>query len=472
MRVPSLVLAGLSPHPPIVVSDVGKGEEKKASSTLAAMERLGEAFASCGAETLVLITPHGPVFSDAVSIRAQARLRGDLRSFGAPRAQADFQNDEELVSAIVKESEEDPGVPLALLDDRRLDHYGIERDLDHGCVVPLYFIGKHGYAGRLVVVNIGFLSPFDLYRFGAAIERAARKIGRRIGVLASGDLSHRLLPGAPAGYNPRGKEFDAKIMDILKRFEPVEAVVFPPDLAEDAGECGLRPIVMMLGALDRYQAKSECLSYEGPFGVGYGVLLLHPQEGEGHASRVPEISSARSGRIAALRKGESFPVALARATVERYVRSRQVEKVPADVPPEFMRPSGVFVSIHKEGALRGCIGTTSPTKPSAAAEIIANAISAATQDPRFSPVEEDELDLLDYSVDLLSEAEPVSSESELDPKKYGVIVEKGGRRGLLLPDLPGVDTVEEQLQIAKRKAGIGLTESGVKIYRFTVTRYH
>jgi AmmeMemoRadiSam system protein A len=467
-----LLLAGLSPHPPIIVPDVGKGEEKKAAGTLESMERLGQAFASAPVDTLVMITPHGPVFSDAVSIRAQPYLRGDLGNFGAARVKVELTNDSELVSAIAREAEEDPGVPLALLDDRKLGHHGMDSDLDHGTLVPLHFITKHGFKKNLVVVNIGFLPLFDLYRFGAAIERAAAKTGRKIAVLASGDLSHRLSPGAPSGYNPRGKDFDAKIIDILRRFEPREAVLFPPDLAEDAGECGLRPVVMMLGSLDKYPAKSEYLSYEGPFGVGYGVMLLHPGDKDEDASRIPSIRVGQAGRMGSIRKGESFAVSLARATVERHVRTGETESVPAEVPEEFRRPSGVFVSIHKEGMLRGCIGTTAPTRKSAAAEIIANAISASTQDPRFSRVEEDELDLLDYSVDVLSGPEPVESESDLDPKKYGVIVEKGRRRGLLLPDLPGVDTVEEQVQIAKRKAGIGLTESAVKLYRFTVTRYH
>jgi AmmeMemoRadiSam system protein A len=455
-----------------VVPDVGKGEEKKAADTLRSMERLGEAFGASRAETLVLITPHGPVFSDAVSIRSQPRLRGDLGNFGAARVKVDLSDDNELVSAIAAEAGDDPGLPLAVLDDRKLERYGMEAGLDHGAVVPLHFITGHGFSGKLVVVNIGFLSLFDLYRFGLAIERAASKTGRRIAILASGDLSHRLTRGAPAGYNPRGKDFDAKIIDILTRFEPCEAVLFPQDLAEDAGECGLRPIVMMLGCLDRYKVKSEFLSYEGPFGVGYGVVLLHPGERDESASRVPAIRAGRSGRMSSVRTGESFAVSLARATVEHYARSGETEPVPAQIPEEFRKPSGTFVSIHKEGMLRGCIGTTEPTKKTAAAEIIANAISAATRDPRFSPVKEDELDLLDYSVDILSEAEPAKGESELDPERYGVIVEKGGRRGLLLPDLPGVDTVEEQVRIAKSKAGISPHETGVKLYRFTVTRYH
>lgn len=247
----SMVLAGLSPHPPIVVPEVGRGEEAKAAGTGKALAELGQAFASASADTLVLITPHGPVFSDAICIRAQPRHEGDLGNFGAGRVKVSMLNDKDLVQAIASEAGKDPRVPILMLDDRNIERYGVDRRLDHGSVVPLHFITAEGFKGNLVVVNIGFLSLFDLYRFGAAIERAASTLGRRIAVLASGDLSHRLTHDAPAGYNPRGKHFDAKITGILRDFDPAGAVLFPGDLAEDAGECGLRPIVMMLGALDK-----------------------------------------------------------------------------------------------------------------------------------------------------------------------------------------------------------------------------
>ena len=132
--------------------------------------------------------------------------------------------------------------------------------------------------------------------------------------------------------------------------------------------------------------------------------------------------------------------------------------------------AGVFVSIKKFGELRGCIGTFAPTKANVAEETIANAISSATQDPRFPPVNAAELPHLSYSVDVLSKPEPVEDPSQLDPKRYGVIVESGGRRGLLLPDLEGVNTVEEQIDICRHKAGILSTEP-IKLYRFEVKRH-
>lgn len=165
-------------------------------------------------------------------------------------------------------------------------------------------------------------------------------------------------------------------------------------------------------------------------------------------------------------------VELAKRAVEEYVKNKNILKCPKDLPDIMKRQAGVFVCLKKNGALRGCIGTFQPCKENICEEIVRNAVSAATEDPRFYPVEEDELEELSYSVDVLSEPEPVKDISELDPKKYGVIVTKGYRKGLLLPDLEGVDTVEEQLRIAKLKAGIDPDDSDVTIFRFTVERYN
>ncbi len=162
-------------------------------------------------------------------------------------------------------------------------------------------------------------------------------------------------------------------------------------------------------------------------------------------------------------------VKLAKEAVESYVCSGKALR-PKELSAEMRSRAGVFVSIKKRGELRGCIGTFAPTRANIAEEVVANAISSATQDPRFMPVEASELDELEYSVDVLTEPEPVASVAQLDPKKYGVIVERGFRRGLLLPDLEGVDSVEAQIEICRAKAGIAADEP-IKLYRFQVERY-
>ena len=162
-------------------------------------------------------------------------------------------------------------------------------------------------------------------------------------------------------------------------------------------------------------------------------------------------------------------VKLAKKTVETFVKEGKVPK-PEELTPEMKERAGVFVSIHKFGELRGCIGTIEPQRSNVAEEVIANAISSATRDPRFPAIVPSELKDLEYSVDVLTTPEPIKSQDQLDPKRYGVIVEAGWRKGLLLPDLEGVDSVDYQIDICRQKAGIAPNEP-VKLYRFEVRRY-
>jgi len=160
---------------------------------------------------------------------------------------------------------------------------------------------------------------------------------------------------------------------------------------------------------------------------------------------------------------------LAKKTAEAYIREGKVFK-PKRLTLQMKEKAGVFVSIHKHGDLRGCIGTIEPQRSNVAEEIIINAISSASRDPRFFPITPYELKDLEYSVDVLTKPEPVKSKKQLDARRYGVIVEAGWRKGLLLPDLEGVDTVKEQIDICRQKAGI-MPDEPVKLYRFEVRRY-
>jgi len=165
-------------------------------------------------------------------------------------------------------------------------------------------------------------------------------------------------------------------------------------------------------------------------------------------------------------------VKLAKETVECYIREHRILEIKEDeLIPELKARAGVFICLKIKGDLRGCIGTFQPTEPTIAHEAVRNAISAATHDPRFPPVRIDELDTIEYTVDVLLPPEPVQSMSELDPARYGVIVKSGGKRGLLLPDLEGVDTPEYQVSIARQKAGIP-AGAPVELFRFEVKRYH
>ncbi|MDN5347830.1 MAG: hypothetical protein PWP65_1394 [Clostridia bacterium] len=444
MPVGCLLDVALMPHPPIVVPEVGRHEIRKVEKTLAAMRQLARDLAAQKPEALIIISPHSPALRDAVPVLSLSRMRGSLADFGAPQVKFAVTVERELTAAIAGTARQ-AGVPVRLLDDPWL-----EEEMDHGIMVPLYFLRAAGLEVPLVAAGIGFLPRQQLYAFGAALQRAVKASCYRAVLVASGDLSHRLLPGAPAGYHPRGEVFDRRVQELLEAMDVEGILGLPEDLVEDAGECGFRPYIMALGALEGLGAQARILSYEGPFGVGYLVAELRP------------------GRVTAGK--ESLPVSLARQSLEHYVKYGRIIAPPEPLPEELKIRAGAFVSLKKFGELRGCIGTVEPTRANVAEEIIYNAISAGLHDPRFLPVQEEELPYLNYSVDILEKPEPVKGMDELDPKTYGVIVRRGRRSGLLLPDLEGINTPEEQVAIACRKAGIDPSEP-YTLERFRVRRY-
>lgn len=458
----------LLPHPPIIVPGVGQGREAAARKTIEAMQGVGKELDTLRPDTVVLVSPHAPMFSDYVFIYDAPTLAGDLGQFGSD-AGVSFAQDGALTDALEREMRK-AGVPGGRLDKAALRRMGISGALDHGAVVPLYFAGSFYKDFRLVVLSCSALDMQAVYSLGQAIQRAAEAEGRSVAVIASGDLSHKVNDESPYGAVPEGKRFDAELMDALKAGDIPRVLSIDHALREAAAECGYRPVVVLCGALDGYRADVRVLSYEAPFGIGYGIAAFTPREPYGEPCGA--LKAARA--LAAKKKAGSPQADIAKRTMEMYVRERRTP-APEDFPEYhgedalYGQRAGVFVSLKKFGELRGCIGTTGPTTGSVMEEIIRNAISAGTGDPRFEPVTADELEYLDYSVDVLGAPEP-AQRSDLDHRRYGVIVEQGRRRGLLLPDLEGVDSVEEQLSIACKKAGID-PNGKYDIYRFTVTRY-
>lgn len=467
----SVVFGGICPHPPIMVPEVGRGRDEEVAETKRAMLELGRRVAASGAQTLVMITPHGTVFADGIGISTFPKLKGDLGQFGAPGVRFELPSDLDLAREI-KAVARAKGIMVVGIDNEMAARHELSSGLDHGVTAPLYFIREAGVNLPLVHVSMGMLPYSKLYAFGVAVREAAARRGKKVAVLASGDLSHRLSPGAPAGYDPSGGDFDRRLVELVGVVDVEGILKLDPELVERAGECGLRPIIMMLGALDGMAVRSEVLSYQGPFGVGYLVAALEPGAPDDSRSLERKLLDEASERTRQKRAGESYPVQVARKALERYYSGKNYKLFDLEgAPPEFAgRRAGVFVSLKKHGQLRGCIGTVAPVYDSIVEEIAENAISAATRDPRFYAVEPEELPELDISVDILTDPEPVRGMDELDPKKYGVIVSAGGRRGLLLPDLEGINTVEEQVAIARQKAGIAPGEP-VKLERFEVIRY-
>lgn len=465
-----LTFACLVPHPPIMVPEVGGREVLKVESTVRAMEEVGKELKASAPEAVFFITPHSLAFQDALGINVVSALTGNLGAFGAPQVSFRYPNDLTLAEALGEKARQ-RGVPVVTLGAEILRRYHLPGGLDHGIMAPLYYLRKQGLEAPLIPISIGFLPPTKLYLFGICLQEVIEAGPKQVAVVASGDLSHRLLPGAPAGYAPEGKVFDLKIKEALAKMDVEEILNLPEDLIEKAGECGLKPLTILLGVLDGYQVEAKVLSYEGPFGVGYLVARFLLQGQDPTRRLRARILGEDAGKAHQARSKESPLVQLARASLESYVREGKVLSLSSPLAPEMEARKGVFVSLKKHGKLRGCIGTILPTQANVAAEVICNAISAGTQDPRFNPVRPEELEELVYTVDVLGEPEPVEDVAELDPQRYGVIVRAGERVGLLLPALEGINTVKEQLLIAKQKAGIA-PEEPVEIFRFQVERYY
>jgi AmmeMemoRadiSam system protein A/AmmeMemoRadiSam system protein B len=454
----AIVFSGIAPHPPIMVPEVGREAVAEVRGSIAAMAELTHRIIKSGAETVVIISPHAPLSPDAFVAYHSQPLHGNFANFRAPGTSVEFPIDEELLAGIVNSaSHADYDVPA--LEGQALDH---------GTAVPLYFLDRNGWHGRVVALGYSFLANEDHLKFGECIREAAESVGRTVAFVASGDLSHRLKPEAPAGYNPSAHFFDEQVVDALTGNTPLQIVDIDPNLRRMAGECGYRSILVALGLTKSLPAACEVLHYEAPFGVGYLVAQLTNVKSnvKSHARNENLVGIGEQSLAA-----EELP-ALARRAVETFVRNGREISVPQNAAEILDARAACFVSIKtRAGDLRGCIGTIEPVKDTLGQELIANAISAATRDPRFAPIEESELSNLRYSVDILSAPEPATF-ADLDPAIYGVIVEdeSGSLRGLLLPDIPGVDTTEQQVNIAARKAGIA-PGTPLKLSRFRVDRF-
>jgi AmmeMemoRadiSam system protein A/AmmeMemoRadiSam system protein B len=458
----SIVGAFIMPHPPVILPEVGRGREREIAATIRAFNACADRLRALAPETVVIVSPHATAYADYFHISPGSKAAGDMARFGAPEATLRVRYDEALVQAISAAAAR-ANVPAGTLGER-------EKDLDHGAFVPLYMVRFGNSDAKLVRIGLSGLSPLEHYRLGQAIAEAASALNRRVAFIASGDLSHKLTADGPYGFAPEGAVYDEHATHAMASGNFLDFLTISPELVEAAAACGTGSFQVMAGALNGVAVKPELLSYEGPFGVGYAVAAFEPL-GPDEARRFGEAYlSAEAERLARVRAGESPIVQLARRALESFVLNGKRLTLPENLPEWMLKDAaGVFVSIKKRGRLRGCIGTIQPVTACIAEEVLRNAVSAGREDPRFDPVEAAELPELTYSVDVLGKPEPAEFK-DLDPQKYGVIVTSGFKRGLLLPMLEGVDTVEEQVEIAKRKAGIGAREP-VTYQRFQVVRY-
>ena len=458
-----LLGAVIVPHPPVILPTVGRGREREIQSTIDAYRAAARRVAQWAPDTLIVSSPHVVMYSDYFHISPGGRTAGDMAPFGAPQTKLEVSYDIELRREIVEQAEA-AGIRAGTMGER-------DAKLDHGTFIPLYFLKEAGVNVPIVRIGLSGFSPLTHYRLGECIARSVEKLNRRAVYVASGDLSHKLQSDGPYGYVPEGPVFDKEIVEIMQSADFLRFLTLDPSLCERAAECGLRSFQMMAGALDGLSVQAEFLNHEDKFGVGYGIATFAVTGRDESRRYAEQYESAERERLAKRKASEDAWVKLARLSLETYVRTgKRLSALPDGLPDALTNAqAGAFVSLHVRDSLRGCIGTTAPTTDSVAWEIVQNAVSAGTRDPRFAPVRVEELDKLEYSVDVLGTPEPTTA-AELDVKRYGVIVSCGARRGLLLPDLDGVDSVEQQIDIARQKGGIGARER-YALERFEVVRH-
>ena len=462
----SIKAAYITPHPPLIFPEIGGGQENEIQSTINSMERMAGEIAEIAPETIIIISPHSIMYSDYIHVSPGKYATGDMSQFKAPQIIIDVEYDMDFVQDLETISEQS-GISAGTLGEK-------DSRLDHATMIPIRFINEKYSDYKAVRIAPAGISYDELYEFGKIIKHIADESDKDTVIIASGDLSHKLNDKGPYGYAKEGPEFDKLIAEAIRTANFNIFMDIDPSFEEKAADCGLRAFIIMAGALDKTDVNSELLSYEGPFGVGYAVGKFLPERPNKNRDFQEIYLENQKEKIKLQRAKEDDYVTLARQTVEELAMNYKEYKPDYELPKSMkIEKAGVFVSIKKDGELRGCIGTTGPVTENVGEEIIRNAISASSQDPRFPPVVKSELNRLSYSVDVLKPPEQISDKSMLDPQKYGVIVTLGNKKGLLLPNLDGVDSVDDQIQIAMQKAGIPMSDiDEISLQRFQVIRHY
>ena len=322
------------PHPPLIIPDVGRGEEKKIRKTIDAYQRAAEIIGSLRPETIVILSPHQTMYADYFHISPGQGARGDFRQFHDGRTSVEVSYDTEFVHVLCKTVKE-AGLQAGTLGER-------ERKLDHGTMVPLYFVNQYWTGYRLVRIGLSGLPLTAHYRLGQCIKEAAQSLGRNTVVIASGDLSHRLKEDGPYGFQKEGPVYDERIMDVMGRGAFGELLEFPDDFCERAAECGHRSFTILAGAFDRTGVEAERLSYEGPFGVGYGICIYRPGCNDETRNFLEQYEEKERAELLARQKREDPYVRLARYTIESFVKTGMLPEVPRGLPEELYHGSIVW----------------------------------------------------------------------------------------------------------------------------------
>ncbi|MCX6742658.1 MAG: AmmeMemoRadiSam system protein B [Candidatus Parcubacteria bacterium] len=255
-----IVFSAICPHPPILIPAIGKDNLDKIKNTVKALKNLETDLYASKPDVILVISPHGEIIPDAFSINLNSNYSADFEEFGDFTTKMEFKSSPMLVLHLKERVENQFPLVLSSADK-----------LDHGASVPLFYLTKHLKDIEIIPLSYCLLDYDKHFQFGQLLKKELVKSDKRVAIIASGDMSHVLTKDAPAGYSPKGAEFDAKLVSLLKRKDMRGILQLDHKLIEEAAECGLRSFLILLGIIEEYKFEVEVLSYEGPFGVGYLV---------------------------------------------------------------------------------------------------------------------------------------------------------------------------------------------------------
>jgi len=256
-----LSFACFFPHPPIIIPGVGKENLKLVKKTINAAKKLNQEILKIKPDISLIVSPHGLILPEAFVLNLSPKYQGNFEAFGDFTTKLEFKGNPDFAYYIRRELSKT--FPISIVT---------QKELDHGCLVPLYYLTNQLENFSLLPISYSFLDYKTHFEFGKALKELIFSSNKKIAFIASGDLSHRLTFDAPAGYSPSGRIFDEHLIKYLRKKAIKQIVGFDYNLAEEAGECGLRSLLILLGLLDEVNYQPEILSYEGPFGVGYLVV--------------------------------------------------------------------------------------------------------------------------------------------------------------------------------------------------------
>lgn len=456
------------PHPTMIIPELGDGEETKITATTSACEKVADEIGEIKPDTVIVITPHGPLFGNAVAFTNEEKIYGQIKKDDETKVFLNFDINTSLINNITTDLKKE-NINCVNINSKSCELYGIEYELDYGTIIPMYFIDKKLSDYKIIQITCGEFSKFELYKIGMIIKKAVEESESKAVCIASGELSHRLTEDGPYGYTPEGKNFDVEIQSLLKNGDVLNIYNMDNMKIDAAGTCGMNPLYTMLGVMNGNEVKGNILSYEGPFGIGYAVIDFSLSKTE--INMYEQIINEKNKKFQNRLEDETIYAKLARESLTKFLMEGIKIEVPSYVTDEMIQnKAGVMISIMKDRKIVANSGYYLPRADNIAEEIINCAINLTSVNVNQTGFGIKDLEDIDIYVETITDVEKVSIE-ELNPEEYGVYVRSGMKSGMFFPRIPGVETSEQQLNAALQQGNISSFDDYI-IKRFKVTSHY